>query len=117
MPDRSTPFHALAASTMSSTPMQRAATEEHLYAPGAPPAALPGRLRLDVQPVGMLPSGWIAIVAGMSGSATTGNANDLAEDLPPNFYIATQDAYVPDLTAIADVLLGKLVRRCLVRAC
>ncbi|KAF9073444.1 hypothetical protein BDP27DRAFT_1391015 [Rhodocollybia butyracea] len=29
-------------------------------------------------------------------------------DLPANFYLAPKDVYMPDLTAIADVLLGKL---------
>ena len=119
-PDAATPFEQMAARLDESTPMSRAATEGHLYAPGAPPAALhhataPPPQLLDVQSIGMLPSGWIAIVAGMSGSTSTGNANDLAGDLPPNFYIATQDAYVPDLTALADVVLGKLVRRCRTR--
>ncbi|KAF8519555.1 hypothetical protein JB92DRAFT_2828411 [Gautieria morchelliformis] len=31
------------------------------------------------------------------------------EDLPPGFYVAPRDVYMPDLMAIADVLLGKLV--------
>ena len=114
-PSRATEFEEMAATLVESTPMARAATEGHLYAPGAPPAALnhatePPPQLLDVQHVGMLPPGWIAIVAGMSGSTSTANGNDLAADLPPNFYIATQDAYVPDLTALADVVLGKLVR-------
>ena len=51
----------------------------------------------------LLPPGWIAIVCGLS-------SKDLEDDLPADFYAAPRDIYVPDLTAIADVLLGKLVR-------
>ena len=32
-----------------------------------------------------------------------------AEYLPEGFYIAPKDVYMPDLIAVADVLLGKLV--------
>ena len=31
-----------------------------------------------------------------------------AEDLPEGFYVAPKGVYMPDLTAVADVLLGKL---------
>ncbi|EKM58428.1 uncharacterized protein PHACADRAFT_117373, partial [Phanerochaete carnosa HHB-10118-sp] len=47
---------------------------------------------------------WIAIVCGVP--------KDWAEDgeaLPDNFFVAPKDVYMPDLTAVADVLLGKLV--------
>lgn len=50
----------------------------------------------------LLPPGWIAIVCGLS-------SKDLEEELPPNFYAAPRDCYLPDLTATCDVLLGKLV--------
>ena len=30
------------------------------------------------------------------------------EELPENFFVAPRDVYMPDLTAVADVLLGKL---------
>ncbi|CAM0139345.1 unnamed protein product [Umbelopsis sp. WA50703] len=45
-----------------------------------------------------LPPNWICIVCCASDAAK----------LPPKFYKATRDAYVPDLTNAADVLLGKL---------
>lgn len=49
----------------------------------------------------LIPKGWIAIVCGLS-------VKDGADELPENFYAAPRDVYVPDLTAICDVLLGKL---------
>ena len=57
--------------------------------------------------ISSLPSeSWIAIICGVSGNWSTGSEED---SLPPNFYIAPPDVYMPDLTAVADVLLGKLV--------
>ncbi|KAI9310176.1 hypothetical protein BX666DRAFT_1882631 [Dichotomocladium elegans] len=48
--------------------------------------------------VNPLPPGWICIVCCAPDGVT----------LPPNFYRASRDAYVPDLTNAADVVLGKL---------
>ncbi|KAI9264863.1 hypothetical protein BDA99DRAFT_507104 [Phascolomyces articulosus] len=45
-----------------------------------------------------LPEGWICIVCCAPDGVT----------LPRNFYRASRDAYVPDLTNAADVVLGKL---------
>lgn len=72
---------------------------------GAP--HLPGSPSLAPPPsrprgVGLLPDGWIALVCGMK----PGNA--LGEAMPDNFYGAPLDCHVPDLTATADVVLGKL---------
>lgn len=47
---------------------------------------------------------WIAIVCGVSKEWGTENG----EELPENFFVAPRDVYMPDLTAVADVLLGKL---------
>ncbi|KZT73070.1 hypothetical protein DAEQUDRAFT_808608 [Daedalea quercina L-15889] len=47
---------------------------------------------------------WIAIVCGVSKEWGKENG----EELPPGFYVAPRDIYMPDLTAVADVLLGKL---------
>jgi len=52
----------------------------------------------------LLPEGWIAVVCGASAEQ-----GEDAEQLPEGFYIAPKDVYMPDLTAVADVLLGKLV--------
>jgi len=52
----------------------------------------------------LLPEGWIAVVCGASKEQGEG-----AENLPEGFYIAPKDVYMPDLIAVADVLLGKLV--------
>lgn len=49
---------------------------------------------------------WIAVVCGVSKEWGRENG----EELPPGFYVAPRDIYMPDLTAVADVLLGKLVR-------
>ena len=52
----------------------------------------------------LLPDGWVAVVCGASKER-----GEDAELLPDGFYIAPKDVYMPDLTAVADVLLGKLV--------
>lgn len=49
----------------------------------------------------LLPEGWIAIVCGVA-------KNWGEEDLPERFFVAPRDVYMPDVTAIGDVLLGKL---------
>ena len=49
----------------------------------------------------LLPDGWIAIVCGLSGK-------EKDDTLPDGFYAAPRDVYMPDLTAVCDVLLGKL---------
>lgn len=56
----------------------------------------------DMDESNLLPPGWIAVVCGLS-------SKNPQEELPPDFYAAPRDIYVPDLTAICDVLLGKLV--------
>ncbi|KAF9223707.1 hypothetical protein BS17DRAFT_802241 [Gyrodon lividus] len=51
-------------------------------------------------------SSWIAIVCGVSKEQwAQGEAED---ELPDNFFVAPKYVYMPDLTAVADVLLGKL---------
>ncbi|KAG6837385.1 hypothetical protein H0H93_010544 [Arthromyces matolae] len=47
---------------------------------------------------------WIAIVCGASKE----NFNEDDAGLPDGFYVAPRDVYMPDLTAVGDVLLGKL---------
>ncbi|KAI0072755.1 hypothetical protein K474DRAFT_1667435 [Panus rudis PR-1116 ss-1] len=47
---------------------------------------------------------WIAIVCGVSKDW----AKEDGEELPDNLFVAPKDVYMPDLTAVADVLLGKL---------
>ncbi|KAJ3900997.1 hypothetical protein F5879DRAFT_992360 [Lentinula edodes] len=49
-------------------------------------------------------SSWIAIICGASDEQRL----DTSSTLPENFYLAPKDVYMPDLTAVADVLLGKL---------
>ena len=107
----------------------RLATPCHIWIPGAPPASKPIFASLPqpldiiiptfntVPPTGFLedsfyaedlpqllpdPS-WIAIVCGVSKEQWT------ESELPDGFYVAPKDVYMPDLTALADVLLGKLV--------
>ncbi len=70
----------------------------------------------------MLPdASWIAVVCGVADSrewqtkrhnADSSNTSSGEEDgdLPDGFYIAPRDVYMPDLMAVGDVLLGKLVR-------
>ena len=59
---------------------------------------------------GLLPDdSWIAIVCGVSKEQWNAMDENGDEGLPEGFYVAPKDVYMPDLTAIADVLLGKLV--------
>ncbi|KAF7309042.1 hypothetical protein MKEN_01105800 [Mycena kentingensis (nom. inval.)] len=53
---------------------------------------------------------WIAIVCGVSKEQWNSTQTDAGADseLPDPFYIAPRDVYMPDLTAVGDVLLGKL---------
>ncbi|KAI3601017.1 mevalonate galactokinase-like protein [Moniliophthora roreri] len=53
---------------------------------------------------------WIAIVCGVSKEQWERQQQLEGDDggLPENFFVAPRDVYMPDLTAIADVLLGKL---------
>ena len=50
-------------------------------------------------------SSWIAVVCGVSQDW----AKEDGEELPESFFVAPKHVYMPDLTAAADVLLGKLV--------
>lgn len=54
-------------------------------------------------------SSWIAIVCGVSKEQWNADGDDQNSDLPDNFFVAPRDVYMPDLTAVGDVLLGKLV--------
>ncbi|KAI0649439.1 hypothetical protein C8Q79DRAFT_1109617 [Trametes meyenii] len=47
---------------------------------------------------------WIAIVCGVPKDW----GREDGEELPEGFFVAPRDVYMPDLTAAADVLLGKL---------
>lgn len=47
---------------------------------------------------------WLAVVCGVPKDW----AMEDGEALPDNFFVAPKDVYMPDLTAVADVLLGKL---------
>lgn len=64
---------------------------------------------LDSSPQILPDSSWIAIVCGASTSQKKPTGNDQDDQLPENFFVAPRDIYMPDLMAIADVLLGKLV--------
>ena len=55
---------------------------------------------------GLLPdSSWIAIVCGVSQDW----GKEDGEEMPESFFVAPKYVYMPDLTAVSDVLLGKLV--------
>lgn len=49
---------------------------------------------------------WIAVVCGVSKEW----GREDGEELPQKLFVAPRDVYMPDLTAVADVLLGKLVK-------
>ncbi|KAJ3508108.1 hypothetical protein NLJ89_g5938 [Agrocybe chaxingu] len=53
-------------------------------------------------------SSWIAIVCGVSKEQWAHHHEGEDGHLPEEFYVAPRDVYMPDLTAVGDVLLGKL---------
>ncbi|EIN10048.1 hypothetical protein PUNSTDRAFT_102022 [Punctularia strigosozonata HHB-11173 SS5] len=59
---------------------------------------------LEEDPFLLPDESWIAIVCGVPKEW----GREHGEELPAGFYVAPKDVYMPDLTAAADVLLGKL---------
>jgi hypothetical protein len=58
--------------------------------------------------LGLLPDeSWIAVICGVSKEQW--NAENEEGGLPEGFYVAPRDVYMPDLIAVGDVVLGKLV--------
>ncbi|KAF8627988.1 hypothetical protein AX15_004116 [Amanita polypyramis BW_CC] len=53
-------------------------------------------------------SSWIAVICGVSKEQWKRQLEEEELDLPDQFFVAPRDIYMPDLTAIGDVLLGKL---------
>jgi len=113
------------------------ATPCHIWIPGAPPASKPLVIpsvqssTVDAPVVYAIPStpvisnftaedfdsdaprllpdsSWIAIVCGVSKEQWASESRDKDSLLPEGFYVAPRDVYMPDLTAVGDVLLGKL---------
>lgn len=74
---------------------------------------------VDVRSLMLPDASWIAVVCGVADSrewqirqrstGAVGVTSGEEEGLPEGFYIAPRDVYMPDLMAVADVLLGKLV--------
>ncbi|KAF8623623.1 hypothetical protein AX17_007325 [Amanita inopinata Kibby_2008] len=56
-------------------------------------------------------SSWIAIICGVSKEQWIGQLTEERLGLPDRFFVAPRDVYMPDLTAVGDALLGKLVRK------
>ncbi|KAK0205043.1 hypothetical protein DFS33DRAFT_1324953 [Desarmillaria ectypa] len=113
----------------------RLATSSYIWIPGAPPASkisgsplssktpsieIPSFNTIPSTPVEeftefavedeiescLLPdSSWIAIVCGVTKDQWESQDDS---ELPEGFYVAPRDVYMPDLTAAADALLGKL---------
>ncbi|SJL09932.1 uncharacterized protein ARMOST_13314 [Armillaria ostoyae] len=113
----------------------RLATSSHIWIPGAPPASkisgsplLSRTLSTGVPSFNTIPStpieqfaefaledetesqllpdsSWIAIVCGVTKDQWESQGDS---ELPEGFYVAPRDVYMPDLTAAADALLGKL---------
>lgn len=74
--------------------------DSHPGSPTSPTTEDPIHESSELEPQ-LLPDGWIAVVCGVS-------KNWGEEDLPEGFYVAPKDVYMPDVTAMGDVLLGKL---------
>ncbi len=64
---------------------------------------------VDEEPRFLPDTSWIAIICGASKEQWIRQLEEEELDLPEQFFIAPRDVYMPDLTAIGDVLLGKLV--------
>ncbi|KZW02889.1 hypothetical protein EXIGLDRAFT_664914 [Exidia glandulosa HHB12029] len=100
------------------------ATPSHMYVPGAPgPVSPPGSAKSlkrfpfaegltvetaaaaeeepEEEPTLLPDDTWIAVVCGAGDTWDSG-------ELPERFFVAPKDVWMPDLTAIADVLMGKL---------
>jgi len=68
----------------------------------------PGTEIREEDGVGLLPDeNWIAVICGVSKEQW--NAENEDDGLPEGFYVAPRDIYMPDLVAVGDVVLGKLV--------
>jgi hypothetical protein len=87
------------------------------FSHGSVPAEQEGT---DVRNLMLPDASWIAVVCGVADSRewqirrhNAGAVGEIEEDsdLPEGFYIAPRDVYMPDLMAVSDVLLGKLVCR------
>lgn len=89
----------------SPTPLLVDALEQISSPTVLPPTSPPLNDFSEDETPGLLPDdSWIAIVCGVSKDW----GKDEEHGLPEGFYVAPRDAYMPDLTAVADVLLGKL---------
>lgn len=67
------------------------------------------QLEIEEELPRLLPdASWIAIVCGVSKEQWNSVADGGDSDLPNAFFVAPRDVYMPDLTAVGDVLLGKL---------
>lgn len=64
---------------------------------------------VDEEPCLLPDTSWIAIICGASKEQWIRQLEKEELDLPEQFFIAPRDIYMPDLTAVGDVLLGKLV--------
>jgi hypothetical protein len=116
----------------------RLATPSHIWIPGAPPASKPTPSPIDYsiptlatipptprtgghfnfnadatadnEEARLLPDlSWIAVVCGVTKEQWLALDDDQDSGLPDGFFVAPKDVYMPDLTAVGDVLLGKLV--------
>jgi hypothetical protein len=91
---------------------------DHAFSHGGAEADLENA---DVRSLMLPDASWIAVVCGVADSrewqtkrrdagASNASLGEEDNDLPEGFYIAPRDVYMPDLMAVGDVLLGKLVR-------
>ncbi|KAK7031204.1 hypothetical protein VNI00_013620 [Paramarasmius palmivorus] len=91
--------------------LETADEELQVHIVPATPSIEADEWNVHTAPPSLLPDDtWIAIVCGVSKEQWERQQQLEGEDggLPENFYVAPRDVYMPDLTAVADVLLGKL---------
>lgn len=75
----------------------------------APPSALCTTCEAEEEPCFLPDTSWIAVICGVSKEQWIRQMEEQESDLPERFFVAPRDVYMPDLTAVGDVLLGKLV--------
>ncbi|KAJ6561915.1 hypothetical protein B0H19DRAFT_1143001 [Mycena capillaripes] len=88
--------------TIPPTPLQSDSTYDEAY------FDFEDNLGIEELPQLLPDASWIAIVCGVSKEQWNAEADGGDSDLPEGFFVAPRDVYMPDLTAVADVLLGKL---------
>ncbi|KAJ7036295.1 hypothetical protein C8F04DRAFT_483711 [Mycena alexandri] len=107
-PTRSSTAFELQTKTIPPTPDQSDSTYDKAYFDFEREQEDDSSPKLEDFPRLLPDASWIAIVCGVSKEQWNLDAEGGDSDLPEGFFVAPRDVYMPDLTAVGDVLLGKL---------